>query len=105
MMSLRSKKIVVMIHRAVWPRWIITNVNTFPMRDPVMCNTVSLAPQERVRVKTSDLRCLARDDVLVVLLNFGDISPCRLATVEYHGIEMYTHIRIYAYTSEVRDQV
>src|SRR5579885_2991863 len=49
-----------------------------------LCNTVSLAPQERMRVKTSHLRCLTRHHVLVDLLNFGDYPPCRLATVDNH---------------------
>jgi len=49
-----------------------------------LCNTVSLAPQERLRVKTSHLRCLTRDDVLVDVLDFGDYPPSGLATVVYH---------------------
>jgi hypothetical protein len=35
-----------------------------------------------MRVKTSDFRCLTRDDVLVGVLNFGDDPPCRLAVVD-----------------------
>jgi hypothetical protein len=42
-----------------------------------------------MRVKTSDFRCLTRDDVLVGALNFGDDPPCRFATVDGEEFDFF----------------